>query len=975
MIKQGKAILFTLILSALFSPSLTIANDKNSSAILSSSNVEVLADSINKSPNDKADYRVIRLPNKMEVLLISDEKANKSLMSLALPIGSMEDPILQQGLAHYLEHMVLMGSKNYPQTNSLDQFLTQNGGYNNASTTPMRTIYYFQVNNNAFDEAAMRFADTLSAPLLLPENAKKELNAVNAEMVRAKSNDGHLMARVNLATSNPNHPITKFTVGNLETLSDKPNSILQTELEKFYHTYYSANIMKAVLYSNRSLDNLSDLALKTLGKVENKEFISQEINEPLYREQDKGVMIYYQPIRPFKMLLLSFDLPNFQDKFKEKTGSYLSYLFNNNTEGTLSDYLIKNGLSDSGLSVSYEPNVGRNRGSFSFYVALTDKGLKEKDSIISLIFQKIALVKEKGIDVRYFSELKEVLSQEFRHLEVEKNSDYIEGLAEIMLYYPTQHILDHDFITTEFNQADILAKLSVMTPDNVRIMILGDDQKTELKTPYFKAGYALRTIRPEEKQQWLDFSKNPEIVLPELNPYIATDFSLTKNVARKHPELIANEKGTKLYVMQSHYFPNDPKVRISLNLSASSRIDNLKNSLAASLLNYMFALSQAKISNQAEIAGISLNTNIYENAISVQAEGFSQHLADLMLDNLKLLRDFELTDAFLSQAKDRYAESLIHLEKAGSLAQANAALASFSTYPYFDVQSRREMLPLVTLADIRELRDRLVNQISGLKMLSVGNFSDQAVHLLRENVKTIIPYHNDKFNKRRYLDIAPVSRKLNYITKVPHQDNALSVTYFANHYNEIEGLASSMLLRDIISRWYFDDLRTNKQLGYIVSNNIARVGKVYGMSFMVQSPNASPKQIMAHNQRFFLETKNKLAELSQADFMKYRDSLLEKLRNKPESLSQEFDQYVRDFYRDNIKFDRNNILIDAVEKLSLQNMIDFYRNTVLDETGMVFISQALGSQIDEKEAWLPENFERITSIEALQKEFNLTENE
>ncbi|KIE88424.1 hypothetical protein AP460_02960 [Actinobacillus pleuropneumoniae] len=82
---------------------------------------DVLAQTINKSPNDKAIYQAIRLQNGMTVLLISDEKANKSLMSLAIPIGSMEDPQQQQGLAHYLEHMILMGSKQFPETNSLDQ--------------------------------------------------------------------------------------------------------------------------------------------------------------------------------------------------------------------------------------------------------------------------------------------------------------------------------------------------------------------------------------------------------------------------------------------------------------------------------------------------------------------------------------------------------------------------------------------------------------------------------------------------------------------------------------------------------------------------------------------------------------------------------------------------------------------------------------------------------------------------------------
>ncbi len=235
-----------------------------------------------------------------------------------------------------------------------------------------------EVNNDAFDEAVTRFADTLAFPLLSKENAEKEVNAVNAEMVRAKSSDGHLLNSVNLATSNPAHPITKFTVGNKETLSDKPNSLLQTELENFYHKYYSANLMKVVLYSNQPIEKLAKLANKTLGKVENKHLIAPKIDIPLFRDKDKSVLISYKPIQPTKMLAISFDMQNDEDKFANKNRRIFSLYFNNNTDGTLSDYLIKQGLSDSGISAQATANVSRNRGSFTFYVALTEKGLKRK---------------------------------------------------------------------------------------------------------------------------------------------------------------------------------------------------------------------------------------------------------------------------------------------------------------------------------------------------------------------------------------------------------------------------------------------------------------------------------------------------------------------------------------------------------------------------------------------------------------------
>lgn len=71
-----------------------------------------LAETIRKSDKDTRQYQAVRLDNGMVVLLVSDPQAVKSLSALVVPVGSLEDPDDHQGLAHYLEHMCLMGSKN-----------------------------------------------------------------------------------------------------------------------------------------------------------------------------------------------------------------------------------------------------------------------------------------------------------------------------------------------------------------------------------------------------------------------------------------------------------------------------------------------------------------------------------------------------------------------------------------------------------------------------------------------------------------------------------------------------------------------------------------------------------------------------------------------------------------------------------------------------------------------------------------------
>ncbi|MCL7708632.1 insulinase family protein, partial [Enterobacter kobei] len=78
--------------------------------------------------------------------------------ALGLPVGSLEDPDYHLGLAHYLEHMTLMGSQKYPEPDSLAEYLKLHGGSHNASTAPYRTAWYLEVENDALDGAMDRLA-------------------------------------------------------------------------------------------------------------------------------------------------------------------------------------------------------------------------------------------------------------------------------------------------------------------------------------------------------------------------------------------------------------------------------------------------------------------------------------------------------------------------------------------------------------------------------------------------------------------------------------------------------------------------------------------------------------------------------------------------------------------------------------------------------------------------------------------------
>ncbi|MCC5853383.1 MAG: insulinase family protein, partial [Alkalimonas sp.] len=150
------------------------------------------AQSIITSPNDARQYKAIILPNQLQVVLVSDPAAEKSSAALSVDVGWLNDPKEQQGLAHFLEHMLFMGTERFPDPDGFINFMSQHGGTYNAFTNQL-TNYMFEINNSHFDEALDRFSDFFKSPLLLPDYIEKERHAVHSEWSMMRTQDGWAM--------------------------------------------------------------------------------------------------------------------------------------------------------------------------------------------------------------------------------------------------------------------------------------------------------------------------------------------------------------------------------------------------------------------------------------------------------------------------------------------------------------------------------------------------------------------------------------------------------------------------------------------------------------------------------------------------------------------------------------------------------------------------------------------------------------
>ena len=295
------------------------------------------------STNDNRAYRTLTLDNGLKVLLVHDQDSAKAAASMAVNAGHFDDPLDRQGLAHFLEHMLFLGTDLYPESGSFNNFVSQSGGNTNAWTGTEHTCYFFDINNHHIETALAQFSRFFIAPTLNPAETEKERNAIEAEFKLKIKDDGRRIYQVHKETVNPEHPFAKFSVGNLQTLADRQRCI-SDELRDFFNQHYQAQWMTLVICANESLDTLEAWATQYFWQIKGKKGkLKPPIEAPLYRSQDLGKLLHIEPHKHVQKLIISFAMPNIDDFYRHKTVSFIAHLLGYEGQGSLYSVLKEQG--------------------------------------------------------------------------------------------------------------------------------------------------------------------------------------------------------------------------------------------------------------------------------------------------------------------------------------------------------------------------------------------------------------------------------------------------------------------------------------------------------------------------------------------------------------------------------------------------------------------------------------------------------
>ena len=284
-----------------------------------------------KSENDDREYVWFELQNEMKVILITDNESTSCGALLNVNVGSIHET--DPGMAHFLEHMVFMGSEKYPDESNFMDSVGKNGGMTNAMTADTDTTYFFTIGSNNYLKILDMFAWFFIKPLLKKDGIEREVNAVDSEARKNLLDDNWIFQEIFKKTMNSSHPINHFTCGNKDTLKGDD---LRDRVEEFFNKYYSSNIMHLILFINKDINklNLIDIVKNTFGKIQNKQL---KLDKKYGDIINAGNIIKYIPNKDIDSVSICFEVPNITNDLIYSQSHLLDWILSSKSENSLFD--------------------------------------------------------------------------------------------------------------------------------------------------------------------------------------------------------------------------------------------------------------------------------------------------------------------------------------------------------------------------------------------------------------------------------------------------------------------------------------------------------------------------------------------------------------------------------------------------------------------------------------------------------------
>ncbi|WWC73601.1 uncharacterized protein I206_107573 [Kwoniella pini CBS 10737] len=904
-------------------------------------------------PTEDRPHKYFTLQNGLEVIVVSDEKADKAAASMDVGVGHLSDPQDLPGCAHFCEHLLFMGTKAFPSENAYQQYLTAHNGHSNAWTAMTSTNYFFDVAPDALEGALDMFSGFFIEPLFNEDCTEREIKAVDSEHKKNLQNDVWRFFQLEKSLSKPGHPYGKFGTGNYESLWSKPKDAgrdPRRQLIEWWEKEYCARRMKLAVVGKEPIETLEKwvkdrfekVPIRTEGKPPTgPDGVRLTFEDSPYGEEQLAEFTFAKPVRDMRGLEITFPFPDLDHLYKTRPSHFLAHFLGHEGRGSILSYLKKQGWVNSLRAGNHHDAAGFSL--FKITVDLTPEGLAHHKDVALTIYKYISLLRSKPPSKEAFNEIKAIADISFKFAERGRTSSYCASLSGFMQSpVPREKVISSKWLVEEYRQDELEAALQLLDPRRSTIGITckeipGDVVSEHGDFDKKEAIYGTEYKRVKFDEEFLKEAMAGQIIsdlyLPGPNLFIPEKLDVEKfdvTEPAKRPVLLKDTPGSRLWYKRDDRFWQ-PRANLDILLHSPILQTTPRNAVLSRLFCDLFADSITEDVYDADLAELSFSLWNEHSWIGISAGGFSDKLAVLTETMLKKLKEYKVDEGRFKEVVEATRLDWKNFALADPYGIALFWDAYVSRETAWTQEERLKELEFVTSADVEAFGKEVLSRLF-IETLIHGNTSPEGAKEIQEMVERVLqprPLSTSEIRAPRSL-VPPPSSEHVWSLNVPNKAEVNGAVVYHLHVGD----PTDIKLRNVLSLFSqissepaFDVLRTKLQLGYIVFSHASSSAGSMGYSIIVQSER-STTHVESKIEQFLTGLQETIDEMKDDEFEKHKQSLIAKKSEKPKNLSEESKRFwgrVKDRY---YEFNKRENDIESLKQITKSDIIELYNQYI-----------------------------------------------
>ena len=857
-----------------------------------------------KAPTDQAQFRRFVLENGMKVLLVSDPKFNKSGAALVLPVGAMDDPADREGMAHFLEHMLFLGTKKYPSASEYGNFMQSNGGYNNAYTASDHTNYQFEVRHEAFAEGLDRFAQFFIEPLFTPEFTGREINAVNNEAMRHVQNDFRRFFTVSAELYARGSPESKFGTGNKETLA----GCTPAQVRAFYEAHYSADRMALALCGKAPLDELEKLAREKFGAVPRRTVAPTEREARFLPRKAALRLARIEPVKELRQLNLEFVVPPTRPDFAAKPDELLSQLLGYPGPGGLVAELKKAGWVNRLGAFVYERTPAYS--SLFIQADLTAAGQAAHARVIERIFGYLAHLRRAPFPADFFKDRARIAQLNETYRDRGEGAALATRLANQALFFPLEVAERADIVWGRPDEAAYRRLLGALTPDNLLATLIAKGVPTDRQERIYGVAYSY-TEDAGAGYAALAQASPDGFALPGANPYMPAATPLLP----ERPVAAVDEPGLKVYYAPDTEFQR-PQTAFSVRFTPVREMGTARDVarfrlFAACLRDHLDAAV-----TDAELAGLDVAFEVSPEGYRFGATGYGDSAARFLTGAADRLLAFEAAPDRFEALKEEQLRGIRSYEQTEAYLLARDRRDALLREVHFLPPQLQPHLESATWADVRDTARRFFAR-GKIEAVVHGHLAPEAaVAAVRAIAAKIGAQPAPEAALLRRRNVVPVAGEDVTDAGAIKGVNSAFIRDYVLADDTPAVRAASVVLANFFGDPFYSELRTKQQLGYIVGANAGASNRHRYFTFVIQSSGYGPDELRKRAEAFIAGLPERLAGLTDDEWKTLVAGARSRLEEKPKNLGEKAEIFFGRAFTFGGDWDRQPAALAALEALT-----------------------------------------------------------